>query len=78
MAVTAKIPFISLPTKYHVCIKSSEWGASNKGVACRKEDTPCGNAAKGVADTSSSNISERVLDEICHRVFACALTAVSL
>lgn len=36
------------------------------------------NAAKRVADTSSSNISERVLDNISHRVFACMLEAVCL
>ena len=34
--------------------------------------------AKGVADTSSSNISERVLDAIFGRVFACALETVCL
>lgn len=36
------------------------------------------NAAKRVAGTSSSNISERVLDDIFHGVFACVLEAVCL
>lgn len=36
------------------------------------------NAAKGVADTNSSNISVRVLDDNSRRVFACALEAVCL
>ena len=44
----AKIPFISVPTKFYVCIKSSELAATNKGVACKEEEeTPCENAAKG-------------------------------
>ena len=36
------------------------------------------NAAKGVADTDSSNISVRVLDDNSRRVFACGLEAVCL
>ena len=36
------------------------------------------NAAKRVADTNSSNISVRVLDDNFHRVFACGLEAVRL
>lgn len=64
MAMTAEIPFISLPTIVDACTKRCEW-APEKHCSCSMIRTyVLRNAAKGVADTSSSNIPERVLDEM--------------
>ena len=55
--MTAKIPFISLPTIF-------------LGQSLHETDICLGKCGERMADTSSSKIPERVLDIRAHRVFA--------